>query len=117
MTTTMPAGEFSLPDSAQGPVRRGELGHPPVRPMATSTSWCITSDARTPRYMAAGCTSCRGRARSQITGRSRTLLIAFDVDSSLYYRSNGYVISEQGKPPDFVLEVASASTATPKTLG
>ena len=39
------------------------------------------------------------------------LLIAFDVDSSLYYRSNGYVISEQGKPPDFVLEVASESTA------
>ena len=39
------------------------------------------------------------------------LLIAFDVDSSLYYRGNGYVISEQGKPPDFVLEVASASTA------
>ena len=39
------------------------------------------------------------------------LLIAFDVDSSLYYRSNGYVISEQGKPPDFVLEVASGSTA------
>ena len=39
------------------------------------------------------------------------LLIAFDVDSDLYYRSNGYVISEQGKPPDFVLEVASASTA------
>ena len=25
--------------------------------------------------------------------------------------SNGYVISEQGKPPDFVLEVASESTA------
>ena len=39
------------------------------------------------------------------------LLIAFDVDSSLYYRSNGYVISEQGKPPDLVLEVASESTA------
>ena len=38
-------------------------------------------------------------------------MIAFDVDSSLYYRSNGYVISEQGKPPDFVLEVASESTA------
>ena len=46
-------------------------------------------------------------------GRRRRpdLLVAFDVDPELYYWSNGYVISEQGKPPDFVLEVASASTA------
>ena len=38
------------------------------------------------------------------------LLIAFDVDPVAYDERNGYVISEQGKPPDFVLEVASAST-------
>ena len=44
--------------------------------------------------------------------RSPDLLVAFDVDPELYFASNGYVISEQGKPPDFVLEVASASTAT-----
>ena len=43
--------------------------------------------------------------------RRPDLLIAFDVDPEAYYRSNGYIISEQGKPPDFVLEVASASTA------
>ena len=39
------------------------------------------------------------------------LLVAFDVDPAVYEASNGYIISEQGKPPDFVLEVASASTA------
>ena len=39
------------------------------------------------------------------------LLVAFDVDPVAYEASNGYIISEQGKPPDFVLEVASASTA------
>ncbi len=39
------------------------------------------------------------------------LLIAFDVDPAAYEASNGYIISEQGKPPDFVLEVASESTA------
>ncbi len=39
------------------------------------------------------------------------LLIAFDVDPDLYYEQNGYVISDQGKAPDFVLEVASKSTA------
>ena len=46
-------------------------------------------------------------------GRRRRpdLLVAFGVDPELYYRSNGYIISEQGKPPDFVLEVASESTA------
>ena len=43
------------------------------------------------------------------------LLVAFDVDPAAYEASNGYIISEQGKPPDFVLEVASASTADTDT--
>ena len=38
------------------------------------------------------------------------LLIAFDVDPGARRDSNGYIVSEQGKPPDFVLEVASSST-------
>ncbi len=38
------------------------------------------------------------------------LLVAFDVDPAAYRRSNAYVISEQGKPPDFVLEIASRRT-------
>ena len=42
--------------------------------------------------------------------RAPDLLIAFDVDPEAYHRSNAYIISEQGKPPDFVLEVASRST-------
>ena len=49
--------------------------------------------------------------RSGIKGlRAPDLLIAFDVDPDAYHRSNAYIISEQGKPPDFVLEVASRST-------
>ena len=43
--------------------------------------------------------------------RAPDLLIAFDVDPEAYVQSNAYIISEQGKPPDFVLEVASESTA------
>ena len=39
------------------------------------------------------------------------LLVAFDVDPEAYRRSNAYVIAEQGKPPDFVLEIASRKTA------
>lgn len=38
------------------------------------------------------------------------MLIAFDVDSPAIIHTNGYVISEVGKPPDFVLEVASPTT-------
>ena len=38
------------------------------------------------------------------------LLIAFNVDRAAATFQMGYSISEQGKPPDFVLEVASSST-------
>ena len=38
------------------------------------------------------------------------LLIAFGVDRALAVEQNGYSIREQGKPPDFVLEIASEST-------
>ena len=38
------------------------------------------------------------------------LLIAFDVDPEANIARKGYYIQEQGKPPDFVLEVASEST-------
>ena len=51
-----------------------------------------------------------GPYSSDVIRRYPDLLIAFDVDPVAYDESNGYIISEQGKPPDFVLEVASAST-------
>ena len=38
------------------------------------------------------------------------LLIAFDADRDRYKGSNGYIIDEQGKPPDFVMEIASHRT-------
>ncbi len=38
------------------------------------------------------------------------LLIAFGVDRVVAVEQNGYSIREQGKPPDFVLEIASPST-------
>ena len=37
-------------------------------------------------------------------------VVAFDIDPDSIFERNGYVISEVGKPPDFVLEVASEST-------
>ena len=49
-----------------------------------------------------------------VAGESRypDLLVAFGVDPAAYEARNGYVVSEQGKPPDFILEVASRHTAS-----
>ena len=48
---------------------------------------------------------------SPVSGRLiPDLLIAFGADPEEYQRNNGYIISQQGKPPDFVLEIASPST-------
>ena len=52
---------------------------------------------------------------SGATHRVPDLLVAFEVDPAAYRARNGYVIEEQGKPPDFVLEVASPSTASEDT--
>ena len=38
------------------------------------------------------------------------LFVAIGVDLAAYYRAYCYVISEQGKPPEFVLEIASRRT-------
>ena len=55
------------------------------------------------------------RLPSGMARRYPDLLIALGIDLAAYYESNGYIIGEQGKPPDFVLEVASASTADEDT--
>ena len=38
------------------------------------------------------------------------MLVSFNAYPNVFRARNGYVIAEQGKPPDFVLEVASVST-------
>ena len=48
--------------------------------------------------------------RSLAGVRYPDLLVAFGVDPEAYRGTNAYVIAEQGKPPDFVLEIASPST-------
>ena len=51
-------------------------------------------------------------ATGDMTGvRYPDFLVAFDVDPAAYRARNAYVVSDHGKPPDFVLEVASPSTA------
>ena len=48
--------------------------------------------------------------RSMAGSHYPDLLVAFDVNPAAYNARNGYVIEEQGKPPDFVLEIASPTT-------
>ena len=48
--------------------------------------------------------------------RRPDLPVAFDVSPHMYHEHNGYIISEQGNPPDFVMEVASPSTADNNTV-
>ncbi len=43
------------------------------------------------------------------------LLVAFGTDPAAYDASNGYIISEQGKAPDFALEIASRRTGSVDT--
>ena len=110
MATTMPAGEFSLPDPSRAQSDEGNwVTHLSVN---GNVHFLVHHFGREDTTIYGG--------RLYIVPRPGPpsdhlqvpdLLIAFDVDSSLYYQSNGYIISEQGKPPDFVLEVESESTA------
>ncbi|MXY21287.1 MAG: Uma2 family endonuclease [Dehalococcoidia bacterium] len=43
--------------------------------------------------------------------RNPDLAVALNADREAFLRRNGYIISEQGKAPDFALEIASRSTA------
>ena len=52
----------------------------------------------------------REMERPMLGLRYPDLLVAFDADVAAFNRSNAYVIEEQGKPPDFVLEIASPSS-------
>ena len=54
--------------------------------------------------------------RSMAGSRYPDLLVAFDADPVAYKESNGYIIDEQGKPPDFVLEIASPRTGRVDTV-
>ena len=58
-----------------------------------------------------------GRRGSGAEFRVPDLLIAFEANPELYEHNNGYVVSEQGKPPEFVLEIASPSTRAEDNAG
>ena len=102
-------GRFRLPDIPQrGPdevtshkqlTHTGHAHHLAVH-LGNPETTLVTAD----RWIIAAPSTFRELARYP------DLLVAFDVNPAAYEASNGYIISEQGKPPDFVLEVASEST-------
>ena len=72
-------------------LRAGHLGNPETTPAAGE-------DYHNP-----------APTRSMADLRYPDLLVAFEAAPAACYRSNAYVISGRGKPPDFVLEIASPS--------
>ena len=79
-------------------------GHHLSRYFGTPESTLVTAE----RYIT---TWPERRLPSGATRRVPDLLIAFGVEPAAYHARGGYIVEEQGKPPDFVLEVASPSTA------
>ena len=108
--TTKSPGRFRLPDPPQREpdemtqydqlFKTGNSYH-----LAQYLGNADTTLVEADRWMIAHPSDDRTRARRP------DLLVAFGVDPAAYEANNGYVVSEQGKPPDFVLEVASVSTA------
>ena len=92
------------------------LPDPPQRDIEDATSFkhlAITGNVHfLARYLGKPETTLIGAERymTQRPGSGRTvpdLFVAFDVDPQAYEENNGYYVSVQGKPPDFVLEIAS----------
>ena len=76
---------------------------------ATLRPWRVTSAA--PRRLQQSWRNPVGRDLRQRLGlRVPDLTIAFVVDRRRIINDRGYSIEDQGKPPDFVLEVASENT-------
>ena len=105
----MPAARFRLPDPPEDPedkmtsfdhlAANGNAHHLAMH-LGNPETTLVTGD----RYLVVRPT------RNLAGSRYPDLLVAFGVDPALYGASNGYIIAEQGKPPDFVLEIASPRT-------
>ena len=107
-------GRFRLPDPPPREIDEvtafdhiyeiGDLGNLALH-FGNPETTLVTAD----RYIVATPEQDKSRARRP------DLLIAFNVRPDDYRQSNGYISSEQGKPPDFVMEVASVTTAATDT--
>lgn len=116
MTTAKSARKFRLPDPPEHPDEQmTNFDHIALNGTAYLLSKHLGNPATTliagERFLVVRPT--RGMAGS----RYPDLLIAFDVDPVAYKENNGYTIDEQGKPPDFVMEIASRRTGRQDIVG
>ena len=109
MTTAKQTQKFRLPDPPEHPEDKmtnfdhlTETGsvHHLIQHLGDRETTLVAGD----RYLVVR------PSRSLAGSRYPDLLVAFDADPVAYKESNGYIIDEQGKPPDFVLEIASPRT-------
>jgi Uma2 family endonuclease len=114
MTTAKPATQSRLTGKLDPPV---ELPDPPRAPdmqqyahIANTASILIGQFATRPGTLISGEGFLCYDTRSHDGWLVPDCVVAFDVDPDTIIERNGYVISEVGKPPDFVLEVASRRT-------
>ena len=94
--------DFPPRDDMQNALYLYDEGHQPLlrRRLGNDDSTIILSEVPV-----------RWTPSQQAGHRIPDLLIAFNVDRPLLVEQNGYSIRDQGKPPDFVLEVASETTS------
>jgi len=109
MTTAKSARKFRLPDPPEHPEDKmtnfdhltiNGSAHHLWQHLGNPDTTLVAGD----RYLVVRPTRSLGGSRYP------DLLVAFDADPVAYKESNGYIIDEQGKPPDFVLEIASPRT-------
>ncbi len=113
-STPQPQGRFRLPDPPECPEdKMTSFDHLTINGNAHYLALHLGSPQTT---LVAGDRYLVVRPTRNLAGsRYPDLLVAFGVDPALYKESNGYIIAEQGKPPDFVLEVASERTGAVDT--
>ena len=114
MTTAKPVTRSPLTGKLDPPV---ELPDPPRAPdmqqyvhIANAGTSLMAHFASRPGTLVSGGGFLCYDTRSHDGWLAPDCVVAFDVDPDAIAERNGYVISEVGKPPDFVLEVASRRT-------
>ena len=112
--TTRSQGRFRLPDP---PEREPDAMTSFTHIARTGTAYLLAEHLGNPgTTLVAGEHYITPVPTQDMTGvKYPDLLVAFDVDPASYHASNAYIISEQGRPPDFVLEVASRHTGNEDT--
>ena len=101
--------QYPIEDALPDPPKIHDMQH--HRQLRRIDSALDSYYADRPDVLVSGGGYLRRHARNDAEQLAPDCVVAFGVDPDAIVDRNGYVISEVGKPPDFVLEVASKSTS------